>query len=315
MMYRRGLDLRYLGAFMLSIVAGSMVALQSRINGQLGLEIGSGPVAALFSFSTGTLALAAILLFSPAARSGINQVISELRGGSLPWWTATGGLGGGLIVLTQGISAGTLGIALFSVALVTGQTLGSATIDSTGWFGAVKINLSLSRTIGALLAVAGAYLALSLGSSSPAGLTYLFALPALAGLAAGYQQAVNGRIRGVAKSALAATFLNFIFGTLLVLLVVIVLSFFSEIEIVLPQSWWLWTGGLVGTIFIAIQTKTVGIIGVLGLGVSLVSGQLLAAVVLDLTLPIESSGPTLATIMGAMVTLVGAVLVIVGRRN
>lgn len=315
MMDRRGPDLRYLGAFLLSVAAGSMVALQSRINGELGLELGSGSMAALISFSSGTLLLAAAVLLSSAAKSGIKQVISQVRSGSLPWWATTGGLGGGLIVLTQGISAGTLGIALFSVALVTGQTLGSATIDSNGWLGVAKISLTKSRITGAILAVAGAYLALSLGTFPTSRLSYLFLLPALAGLAAGYQQAANGRIRGVAQSALAATFINFMFGTALVLAVVFVSSFFSDTEIAIPQNWWLWTGGLVGTIFIAIQTKTVAVIGVLGLGVSLVSGQLLAAVVLDLTFPITSAGPQQATIWGALVTLIGAVLVISGRRN
>jgi transporter family-2 protein len=83
----------------------------------------------------------------------------------------------------------------------------------------------------------------------------------------------------------------------------------------LPEGWWLWTGGIVGTVFIAIQATTVGIIGVLGLGVSIVTGQLLGSIALDFLVPVASSEIQLVTIIGALITLLGSVLVSVGRKT
>ena len=53
----------------------------------------------------------------------------------------------------------------------------------------------------------------------------------------------------------------------------------------------------------------------LGLGVSIVTGQLLGSIALDLLVPVASSEITLATIVGALITLLGSVLVSMGRKT
>lgn len=310
-----GVDPRSFLAFGLTVVSGVMVALQSRINGELGLALGDGYVAALFSFSSGLLLLTLVMALNPRARAGLRTVREEITAGRLPWWAATGGVGGGFLVLTQGLSAGILGVALFTIAVVTGQAFGAMAIDTRGWFGILRVRLTTLRVVGALLTIIGAVIALDFSSGSLEGVVLAFVLPVLAGFGTGYQQAVNGRIKRLAGSALTATFLNFSIGTALLAVITAVSLPFTGGPSALPDQWWLWTGGIVGTVFIAIQATTVGVIGVLGLGVSIVTGQLLGSIVLDLVVPVASSDINPVTIVGALITLLGSVLVSLGRRT
>jgi len=292
-----------------------MVALQSRINGELGLALGDGYVAALFSFTSGLVLLTVMMAFTPSARAGLVLLREEIRVGRVPWWAVTGGVGGAFLVLTQGLSAGVLGVALFTVAVVTGQALGAMAIDTRGWFGVLRVRLTGWRVVGAVLAIVGAVVALDVSSGSLDGVVLAFVLPLLAGFGTGYQQAVNGQVKRLVGSALTATFVNFSVGTALLAVVTAISLPFTGGPSSVPEGWWLWTGGIVGTVFIAIQATTVGVIGVLGLGVSIVTGQLMGSLALDLVAPVASSEIALATIIGALITLLGSVLVSVGRKT
>ena len=296
-------------------MTGGMVALQSRINGELGLALGDGYVAALFSFTSGLVLLTVMMAFTPSARAGLVLLREEIRVGRVPWWAVTGGMGGAFLVLTQGLSAGVLGVALFTVAVVTGQALGSMAIDTRGWFGVLRVRLTGWRVGGAVLAIVGAVVALDVSSGSLDGVVLAFALPLLAGFGTGFQHAVNGQVKRLVGSALTATFVNFSVGTALLAVVTAISLPFTGGPSSMPEGWWLWTGGIVGTVFIAIQATTVGVIGVLGLGVSIVTGQLMGSIVLDLVAPVASSEIALATIIGALITLLGSVLVSVGRKT
>ena len=312
---RPGFERGYVAAFVLSVFSGVLVALQSRLNGELGVALGDGFVAALFSFSSGLLVVGLVIAFNPRARQGLRTVREDLQSGRLPWWAAVGGAGGAFLVLTQGLSAGILGVALFTIAVVTGQAFGSLAIDTKGWFGAPRVRLTALRVVGAILAVVGAVIALDVLSGSLEGKTLAFALPLVAGFGTGYQQAVNGRVKAAAGSALAATFINFSAGALTLAAVTAISLPFTGGPTALPDQWWVWTGGLVGTIFIPIQASTVLVIGVLGLGVSIVTGQLLGSIALDIFFPVASSGIATSTIVGALITLAGSALVTVGRKT
>jgi transporter family-2 protein len=119
----------------------------------------------------------------------------------------------------------------------------------------------------------------------------------------------------VALSSLSATFVNFAVGTAVLLVVFLVSLAFTGGPTAWPGTWWLWTGGIVGASFIAIQVTTVRIIGVLGLGVSLVTGQLVGSIILDATAPVATSDFQLATVLGALVTLAGSALVTLSKKR
>jgi transporter family-2 protein len=303
-----------IAAVFASVFSGVLVSVQSRLNGELGLVIENGSLAALFSFSSGLLLLGVGMVVSPRARKGFRAVASGVRAGDIPWWSVLGGVGGGILVLTQGLVAGFLGVALFSVAVVAGQTFGALAIDTRGLLGSSKIPIGGARIAGAALVVVGIATTVSIDSEA-GGLSWQFLLPLIAGIGTGFQQALNGSVRRLSHSALAATFINFLAGTLVLLVISALTLPWATIPQELPTQWWLYFGGLVGTIFIAIQTVTVNTIGVLGLGVSLVTGQVLGSIVLDLTLPMGYHPVTVWTVVGAILTVAGSALVTLTRRR
>jgi transporter family-2 protein len=108
---------------------------------------------------------------------------------------------------------------------------------------------------------------------------------------------------------------NFLVGALVLGVLFVLALPFTGGAVAWPDTWWLWVGGAVGAFFIAIQVTAVTIIGVLGLGVSLVTGQLMGSVILDVIAPVETSDLHLATVLGAMVTLAGSVMVTLAKKR
>ena len=289
-----------------ALVAGTLVAVQSRLNGELGLALTDGVTAALYSFSSGWLLIALVTLFSPRARRGLHRILLLVKTGQVPLWMLLGGAFGGFLVMTQGLTAGALGIALFTVAVVAGQSISAIAIDSKGWFGVTKRKLNLSRVLGAVIVVLG----VALAAESPAPTTIaLLALPFLGGLGLGFQQAANGGVRIHTESAIAATFLNFAMGSAFLFIAKLVSLPLNGIPSALPSSWWLYVGGFTGVVFIAVQVVVVARIGVLALGLLLGTGQLVGALLLDLLTPLPGQTITFAHIAGVLIALIGAMLV------
>ena len=125
---RRTLPLAVLGA----IACGAGVATQSRINGQLGAELSDGYLAAVISFGSGLVILSLVLAFVKSGRVGVSKVRSAIQKGEIPWFYAVGGAAGGFFVLTQGLASAPLGVALFSIGVVCGQTVSGVVIDRIG---------------------------------------------------------------------------------------------------------------------------------------------------------------------------------------
>lgn len=297
----------------MSVLAGVLVATQSRVNGEFGLALGDGAVAAFLSFASGMVILSVLVWSIPRHRSAVSVLVRGLRGGSIPWWSATGGLSGAFFVLSQGLVGGLIGVALFSVAVVAGQAFGAMTIDTRGWVGVTKVPLTRWRVGGSLFVLVGVVIAAHVWDQESR-VSLAFVLPLIAGFGAGWQQAVNGRLRGHSGSALAATFINFAVGTSVLALVAAVAVLTNGWPGPLPTAWWLYAGGAVGVTFIAIQAAMVVRIGVLGLGVSLVTGQVLGSILLDVVFPVSSTQVTAWTVVGALITVVGATLVTLGGK-
>ena len=141
-------------AIVLAVVFGAGVALQSRVNGQLAAAIDDPYTAALISFGSGLVILLVALAFWRPGREGVGRVRDGLRAGRIAWWMVLGGLAGAWFVTTQGLSAGVLGVALFTVAIVAGQTIGGIVFDLIGLGPGGRRPLTIMRVLGALLALA-----------------------------------------------------------------------------------------------------------------------------------------------------------------
>jgi bacterial/archaeal transporter family-2 protein len=294
-----------------TVFAGVGVATQSRINGEFGLRLGDGFTAALISFSSGWLVLLIVVLATHRGRAAMGRIPQAMRAGELPWWMLLGGAGGAFFVLSQGLVAGVLGVAIFTVAIVSGQTVMGMLADARGFAGARRTPPTPARLVGAALTVVAVIVAVA--GDAAASIPWLaLLLPLIAGLGIGVQQAMNGRVRQVSGSPLAATLVNFTVGTAGLVVVTAIALIVRGLPETPPTEAYLYLGGVVGVVFIAVQTATVGRIGVLLLGMCLVLGQLLGATVFD---SVSAIGPALApqTITGVALTALGIVIATLDR--
>jgi bacterial/archaeal transporter family-2 protein len=289
----------------LAVLGGVGVAVQSRINGELGDRLHDGVAAAVISFGTGMLVLLVLVVLLPGLRRALAAIRRAIRARKLAPWQCLGGACGAYLVATQGITVTTLGVAVFTVALVAGQSAASLVVDRLGLGPAGPQQVTAQRLAGAALGVIAVLVAVS-GRLGDPGALGLAALPALAGLGVAWQQAVNGRVRDAAGSPLAATVVNFAVGTTALLLVLGVdVLVRGEPSGALPANPVLYLGGLLGIAFIAMAAAVVRFTGVLLLGLGMVAGQLLGALALDLLVP-DGGHPDTATYVGVALTL-GAV--------
>lgn len=297
----------------LAVFAGVALAVQSRINAELGVRLHDGIAAATVSFGSGLLILAALVPGTPRGRRGLRALRAALREGSLRPWQCIGGVCGAFLVATQGLAVPSLGVAVFMVALVAGQSASSLAVDRAGLGPAGPHAVTARRLAGAALTVLAVLLAVGDRLGDPAALG-LAALPALAGVAIAWQQAVNGHVRAASGTALTTAFVNFLTGT-----VALLVTFACDVAVTdwptgsWPEQPWLYIGGAIGIAFIAVSAAVVRFTGVLLLGLSMIAGQVTGAVLLDLAAPPAGGRPGANTLLGAALTIV-AVFLAAGRR-
>lgn len=294
---------------------GVLTVAQSHTNGALGRGLGDGYVAAAFSFIVGLLILAVAVLLTPAARNGTRDLIAEVRSGHLPWWALTGGLCGAFFVLSQGIAAGVIGIALFTVGTVAGQIFGGLVIDQIGVGPNGRISPNAPRVIGTVLVIAAVALSV-IGDLSGIGPAVAMVLvPLISGALLAWQAAVNGLTRAVARSAIAAAFVNFVVGTVAICLAAAVSVSFRGWPEAWPTDLWVYLGAPLGVGIVWLLAVFVRFAGVLVLSVANVAGQLLTALVFEAVVPL-AGGVTSWMLLGTAVALVAVgIASLPGRRR
>lgn len=137
--------------FILALLAGTSVALQTGINSQLRAGLHNPFQAGLVSFAVGTFALAVVAL-----PQGLRWDFTSLT--VLPWWVWTGGVLGAYVVTASIIIAPRLGASTLIGLILTGQMLTALVLDHYGLLGFPVQRLSLPRVLGALLLIVGVIL-------------------------------------------------------------------------------------------------------------------------------------------------------------
>ncbi len=296
-----------------AVLVGILTATQSRINSELSFSIGDGYLAAVISFGSGFVIMVVALVVWRPGRRGLSHLIASVRSGETPWWYLIGGAAGGLFVLSQGLTGAVLGVALFTIAIVCGQTLSGLLVDGHGIGPVPPKPITVTRVVGSVLALVAVGWAVSaqLGGDIP---VWLLLLPFVAGLFISGQQAVNGQVRRVSGSAMTATLMNFLVGTVVLVTAAVVHASIAGWPTHLPTNPLLYLGGLTGTLFIGLSTVVVRTTGVLLLGLGSVAGQLVTSLILDLTLPVDGRIVALTTIAGTLLTLVAVAIAAVPSR-
>lgn len=285
-------------ALAVAVACGGLTAIQSRVNGELSTRLEDGFLAAFISFGTGLVLLCLIVAAAPRGRQGVRRVSDAVRSRDLPWWALLGGLGGAAFVLGQALTVALLGVALFTVAIVCGQTISSLLLDRRGIGAESRRPVTVPRLLGALIAVVAVVIAVADRIQPDVPWAALF-LPLAAGFAAGFQQAVNGQVRTVAESAAAAAFISFLVGAIALGVALAIHIAATGWHPAFPAEWWLYTGGALGCVFIAVQAVLVRTTGVLLMGLAILAGQLGTSVLLDVIIPVEGAGLRALTGIGA----------------
>lgn len=114
-------------------------------------------------------------------------------------------------------------------------------------------------------------------------MNYIYLLFAfLTGLAVTAQAGVNANLRQVMQNPVLAASISFGMGfTTLVLILVASGSSVPAFDTIRQVSWWKWTGGLIGALYVTTVIISVPKIGPANLVSLSVAGQLTAAIIMD----------------------------------
>lgn len=296
-------------ALLISVAGGAGLAVQGRVNGELALRMDDRIGAALISFAAGLTLMFLISLSLPAGRAGLRRAVRQER--AHPRWYLLAGVAGAYYVFTQAVAVGAIGIALFMIAVVTGQMISGLAVDRIGLGPAGRRTITAGRAAGAVLTLLGAGLAVlpHFGSGTRTGaLVLLVLLPLLAGLFQSFQQAMLGQMAAAYGTPMTSTLINFGVGTAALLVLWLVQAAATHRTPVLPAQWWLYAGGPIGCLLMAATTLAVASVGILLTGLAMIGGQLLGSLALDLIFPTSGSIVTAATVLGLLLTLAAMVV-------
>ncbi|MGZ0713077.1 DMT family transporter (plasmid) [Coraliomargarita sp. W4R53] len=297
-----------------AVSVGVLTALQARINGQLGFRLDDGFVAAFISFGSGLVILVVLSAVIPAGRRGFGKLVAGVRSQAIPWWMLMGGAAGAFTVATQGLAVGIIGVGLFTVGMVAGQTVCGLLLDRSGYGPAGVVAVTAPRLIGGALALTavGSILVGDTVQSIP---VWMLVLPFIAGAGIAWQQATNGRLRQRVGAPLTATLVNFIGGTALLAVAATIDVLTVGMPGAFPVDPWIYIGGAIGVTYIFLSAALVQHTGVLLLGLGAVVGQLVTAVLIDAVYPTASSPPVTTQIVIVAIALLSVIVAAVPWRR
>ena len=294
---------------LLAALSGLMIALQARANGELSHRLNNGLEAALVSFGSGLIIIAVIAVFNPAIKEGLKNLRSAVANKEIAQWKLLAGALGGSFVAIQTHIVPLIGVAIYSVASIAGQTAISLVVDRIGMTGGGKKLISRRRVAAAVLTVLAVFV--SVFDRIDAKNLSLFAvvLGCIAGAVVGVQRALNGQINEHSHQSFTTSLLNFITGTSLLVILILGGVLIGKIELVpLPAGpWWIYTGGTIGVIYIAFTSTIVQHLGVLTFTLFSVGGQLVGSLVIDLISPTNGVNVSAYLVTGIVMTYLGVI--------
>ena len=137
---------------LLVLAAGAMAPTQAGINSLLSQVLKSNLLAALVSFTVGTLGLLAYSLLLRLKWPPVTQLVQT------PWWLWIGGLCGAFLVTVTIMAVPRLGATAMFAFFLAGQMTASLILDHFGLLGYPVHPLNLWRFIGVAMVVGGGLL-------------------------------------------------------------------------------------------------------------------------------------------------------------
>ncbi|MFM2128154.1 MAG: hypothetical protein RIQ86_667, partial [Actinomycetota bacterium] len=136
------------------------------------------------------------------------------------------------------------------------------------------------------------------------------ALAGFAGAIVGIQRALNGKINIYSGQHWTTSLLNFIMGTTFLLLLTALLLPADRYELQpLPSTpWWIYTGGVLGVIYIAYSASIVQQLGVLASTLLSVGGNLFGALLIDWLFPAAGVKVSIWLVSGICLSFLGVIV-------
>ena len=293
----------------LAALSGVLIALQARANGELSHRLDNGLQAALVSFGSGLLIILIITPFSSHIKEGISNLRGAIARKEIARWKLFAGALGGSFVAIQTQIVPLIGVAIYSVASIAGQTAMSLVVDRIGLTGGGKKLISPRRVMAAVITVFAVLV--SVWDRIDANNLSMIAVTAgcIAGAVVGVQRALNGQINEHSHKSFTTSLLNFITGTsfLVILILAGVALGKNELSPLPAGPWWIYTGGVIGVIYIAFTSTIVQHLGVLTFTLFSVGGQLAGSLIIDLVSPTDGVSVSAYLITGLAMTYIGVI--------
>jgi transporter family-2 protein len=299
----------------LAALSGLMIALQARANGELSHRLDNGLQAALVSFGSGLIIIAVIAIFNPSIKEGVRTLRAAARAKAIPTWTLFAGMLGGSFVAVQTQIVPLIGVAIYSVASIAGQSAISLLVDRIGLTGGGKKQITPRRVTAAFVTVFAVFISVADRLDGRDLSIAAVLLGVLAGAIVGVQRALNGQINEHSQQSFTTSLLNFAMGTtfLLILLIAVMAIGGMKLSPLPAGPWWIYTGGVIGVIYIAFTSTIVQHLGVLTFTLISVGGQLVGSLLIDLFSPTDGVQVSGYLVSGIILTYLG--VLVGGVRN
>lgn len=263
-------------AIPIAVVAGALAATQAFISGELA-KVTDSLWAGLIS-NIGAFFVVLFFLLSKTFRQTLTNFFKQIQKKKIPVWILFGGAFGAIYVATSAYVVASLGAGLFTIGVVASANFSSLVMDRFGFGSLQHYKINTIRFFSALLGV----LAVALAVYNPNESLRLFPLfiVVLAGIAQIFQLAFNSKLATITSTQIAA-FINFPISIMVGGIFLFgFISLNNEVPD-FPNTWWLYTGGLLGASFVLIAAWLVRILGILVFSLASISGQLVTALFLD----------------------------------
>lgn len=305
----------------IGIGVGILLPIQTSVNTKLSDRMGSSFGSTLISFIiSGIMSLVLVLALNHNLAIGFSALIND------PVWVWLSGIFGVICVAGSIVAMPHIGSVQTVIMTVLGMLVTGLVIDHFALFRSMQNPLTPARVIGGIIVLAGVLIVVAMGKKSsqpdhsgenvksPVLRQWIFRLAAIcAGVASACQTAVNGYVGAVLESPFKAALLANIVG--IIFLIILILITRSKFH-VRNQSgtrfpWWIWLGGIIGTIFMVGNLYLAQTIGT-GMAVILtLIGQIAGSLVLDSAglLGISKKKLTANRIIGLVIMIVGAIII------
>ncbi|WP_033541776.1 DMT family transporter [Planococcus sp. CAU13] len=309
---------------LVGISIGIGLAMQTAVNSQLRKFVESPFTASMISFIIGTAFLTLAMVFSSTPISIPLETVAEL-----PVWIWFGGIFGVIGLTTSILLFPKIGSIQASVMPILGMIMMGMLIDNFGWFSSMEQRFTSNRLIGVILLLIGIFLTVALteiiskrhnvtkqviAKERSDGQWKWRMLGVGAGMLMAAQAAVNGQLGSVLGSPIHAAFVSFSTGAaILILIVGVRYRSYANIKIPVEQKapWWIWSGGLLGGLYVLLNVYLVGQIGTGQTVILALFGQLSGSLLVERFGLLGSNRGQITTvhILGLAVMLAGIIFI------